>query len=116
MRYGYLPEASERISRLVMGSMVFSVDRQALADELLDRFLEAGGSAVDTARVYAGGTSEIACGIRFVCANWVTSIVSAGSDAGLLSSSVVSSFSASAGLPCIAATRDRLICAGAKSG
>jgi aryl-alcohol dehydrogenase-like predicted oxidoreductase len=62
MRYGNIPEVSGRISRLVMGSMVFSVDRQALAYELLDRFLEAGGSAVDTARVYAGGTSEIAFG------------------------------------------------------
>jgi aryl-alcohol dehydrogenase-like predicted oxidoreductase len=67
MRYGNLPEVNERVSRLVMGSMVFSVDRQPLADELLDRFLEAGGSAVDTARVYAGGTSEIAFG------NWLQS-------------------------------------------
>jgi len=42
--------------------MVFSTDKQALANELLDRFVEAGGTAVDTARVYARGTSEPAFG------------------------------------------------------
>ena len=45
-----------------MGSMVFSTDNQQLADALLDRFVEAGGTAVDTARVYARGTSEPAFG------------------------------------------------------
>jgi 1-deoxyxylulose-5-phosphate synthase len=67
MRYGSLPEVDGRVSRLVMGSMVFSTEKQALTNELLDRFLEAGGTAIDTARVYAKGTSEEAFG------NWLRS-------------------------------------------
>src|SRR5438477_7426189 len=59
-RYGLLPNGSRPVSRLVLGSIAFSTDDQALADELLDRFVEAGGTAVDTARVYARGSSELA--------------------------------------------------------
>lgn len=62
MRYGNIPKVSGWISRLVMGSMVFSTENQPLADALLDRFVEAGGTVVDTARVYAHGTSEPAFG------------------------------------------------------
>jgi aryl-alcohol dehydrogenase-like predicted oxidoreductase len=62
MRYGSIPNVGGRVSRLVMGSMVFSTQDQALADELLDRFVDAGGSAVDTARIYARGASEPAFG------------------------------------------------------
>ncbi|MBV9325699.1 MAG: aldo/keto reductase [Chloroflexi bacterium] len=62
MRYGHIPNVNRRTSRLVMGSMVFSVEKQALTNNLLDRFVEAGGSAVDTARVYAQGASEVAFG------------------------------------------------------
>ena len=65
MRYGTLPDVSGRVSRLVMGSMVFSVENQQRTNELLDRFVEAGGTAVDTARVYSKGTSEEAFG------NWL---------------------------------------------
>jgi len=45
--------------------MVFSTEKQALTNELLDRWVEVGGTAVDTARVYAKGTSEEAFG------NWL---------------------------------------------
>jgi len=62
MKYGSLPDVDGRVSRLVMGSMVFSTEKQDLTNELLDRFLEAGGTAIDTARVYAKGTSEEAFG------------------------------------------------------
>src|SRR3954468_6011616 len=48
-----------------MGRMVFSIEKQAETNALLDRFLEAGGTAVDTARVYAKGTSEEAFGNWF---------------------------------------------------
>ena len=65
MRYGTLPDVSGRVSRLVMGSMVFSIENQQRTNDLLDRFVEAGGTAVDTARVYAKGTSEQAFG------NWL---------------------------------------------
>lgn len=62
MRYGSVPYVSDRISRLVLGSMVFSTEKQQLTNALLDRFVAAGGTAVDTARVYAGGSSEPAFG------------------------------------------------------
>lgn len=65
MRYGSLPDVSGRVSRLVMGSMVFSIENQQRTNDLLDRFVAAGGTAVDTARVYSKGTSEEAFG------NWL---------------------------------------------
>lgn len=62
MRYGSIPGVGDRVSRLVMGSMVFSMERFDLTGDLLDRFVEAGGTTVDTARVYAKGSSEKAFG------------------------------------------------------
>lgn len=64
MRYGSIAGVGGRVSRLVMGSMVFGTepDRFANTCKLLDRFVEAGGTTVDTARVYAQGTSERAFG------------------------------------------------------
>lgn len=67
MKYGSIPDVDRRVSRLVLGSMVFSTGKQAETDALLDRWVEAGGTAVDTARVYSGGTSEQAFG------NWLQS-------------------------------------------
>lgn len=64
MRYGTIEGVGDRVSRLVLGSMVFSTEPSALRNawQLLDRFVAAGGTAVDTARIYAGGTSESAFG------------------------------------------------------
>ncbi|HLZ10491.1 MAG TPA: aldo/keto reductase [Chloroflexota bacterium] len=64
MRYGSVPGVGDRVSRLVMGSMVFSTDPERFENtcQLLDRFVEVGGTTVDTARVYAKGTSERAFG------------------------------------------------------
>jgi aryl-alcohol dehydrogenase-like predicted oxidoreductase len=62
MRYGTIPGVDKRVSRLVMGSMVMSTDRYENTCALLDRFVEAGGTAVDTARVYGRGSSEKAFG------------------------------------------------------
>jgi aryl-alcohol dehydrogenase-like predicted oxidoreductase len=64
MRYGSIPGIGDRVSRLVMGSMVFSTEPEALENtcRLLDHFAAAGGTAVDTARVYASGSSEAAFG------------------------------------------------------
>ena len=67
MRYGQIPNVDKPVSRLVLGSMVFSTEKQQLTDDLLDRFVEAGGNAVDTARVYTRGSSEVAFG------NWLKS-------------------------------------------
>src|SRR5215471_15305307 len=64
MRYGSIPGVGDRVSRLVLGSMVFSTEPDKIDDtfRLLDRFVGAGGTAVDTARIYRGGTSEVAFG------------------------------------------------------
>jgi 1-deoxyxylulose-5-phosphate synthase len=64
VQYGFIPGVGDRVSRLVLGSMVFSTEPDKLANtlRLLDRFVAAGGTAVDTARIYGKGTSEAAFG------------------------------------------------------
>jgi aryl-alcohol dehydrogenase-like predicted oxidoreductase len=64
MRYGSIPGLGDRVSRLVLGSMVFATEPDAFdnACRLLDRFAAAGGTTVDTARIYARGSSESAFG------------------------------------------------------
>lgn len=64
MRYGSIRGVEKRVSRLVLGSMVFGVEPERYANtvKLLDRFVEAGGTTVDTARVYGRGSSERAFG------------------------------------------------------
>ncbi len=63
MRYGEIPEVGERLSRFVLGSMVFSPERLDNTYALLDGFVAAGGNVVDTAHVYARGQSEVALGM-----------------------------------------------------
>lgn len=58
MLYGTIPGVGEPFSRLVLGSMIISPDHREVAFDLLDAFAAAGGTAVDTARSYARGTSE----------------------------------------------------------
>jgi aryl-alcohol dehydrogenase-like predicted oxidoreductase len=64
MRYGSIPGVGDRVSRLVLGSMAFSLEPEGfdITCRLLDRFTSAGGTTVDTARIYARGTSESAFG------------------------------------------------------
>jgi aryl-alcohol dehydrogenase-like predicted oxidoreductase len=64
MRYGSISGVGDRVSKLVLGSMVLSTapERFDNSCRLLDRFAAAGGTTVDTARIYAGGTSEQALG------------------------------------------------------
>jgi 1-deoxyxylulose-5-phosphate synthase len=50
------------LSRLVLGSMVFHPDSDALTFELMDAWRAAGGNVVDTAHIYQGGNSERALG------------------------------------------------------
>jgi aryl-alcohol dehydrogenase-like predicted oxidoreductase len=63
MRYAYFPPLSRKLSRLVLGSMVFSREALDLTFELLDAWRAMGGNVVDTAHVYAGGESERALGL-----------------------------------------------------
>jgi aryl-alcohol dehydrogenase-like predicted oxidoreductase len=58
MKYGSVAGVDRPVSRLVMGSMVFSARPLEEVHRLYDRFLEAGGNAFDTARVYGRGETE----------------------------------------------------------
>jgi aryl-alcohol dehydrogenase-like predicted oxidoreductase len=62
VRYAAIPGIGDRISRLVLGSDIISSERADLANSLLDTFVEAGGTAIDTARSYGNGTSEAVIG------------------------------------------------------
>jgi aryl-alcohol dehydrogenase-like predicted oxidoreductase len=48
---------SKPVSRLVLGTMVMQPGRLPLTDELMDGFIEAGGTIIDTARIY--GTEPV---------------------------------------------------------
>jgi aryl-alcohol dehydrogenase-like predicted oxidoreductase len=57
MKYGSVAGVSDRISRLVLGSGAFATLQDSWA-ELLERFVAAGGTAIDTAYSYGRGESE----------------------------------------------------------
>jgi aryl-alcohol dehydrogenase-like predicted oxidoreductase len=58
MSYLSIPGIDMPVSRVAMGTVSFSPDDYPRAAELLDAFLERGGTAVDTAHVYGRGASE----------------------------------------------------------
>ncbi len=62
MTYTYFAPLERDLSRLVLGSMVFSTEKLDLTFELMDAWVAAGGNVVDTAHVYGGGSSERALG------------------------------------------------------
>jgi aryl-alcohol dehydrogenase-like predicted oxidoreductase len=62
MRYLNIPGIDKPISRIALGTASYSPDRYERAVELLDAFVEAGGTCVDTAHVYGHGASERALG------------------------------------------------------
>ena len=53
MKYLQFPALKRDLSRLVLGSMVFSREALDLTYELLDAWVELGGNVVDTAHVYS---------------------------------------------------------------
>jgi 1-deoxyxylulose-5-phosphate synthase len=64
VKYGTIPGVAKPVSRLVMGSMVFGTEPEKYENtsRILDAFLAAGGTTIDTARVYGRGSSEKAVG------------------------------------------------------
>jgi aryl-alcohol dehydrogenase-like predicted oxidoreductase len=59
MDYRTLGYSGCAVSSLCLGTMTFGVEAdEAVAHQQLDRFVEAGGTLVDTADVYGGGRSE----------------------------------------------------------
>ncbi|MFW6163035.1 MAG: aldo/keto reductase [Planctomycetota bacterium] len=61
----HVPVLNRSVSRLGMGSMIFSPERKGLVFELLDRFAKRGGNLIDSSEVYGGGRSEEAIGLYF---------------------------------------------------
>ncbi|MFD2081163.1 Predicted oxidoreductase [Actinopolymorpha cephalotaxi] len=59
MEHRYLGRTGLRVSELCLGTMSFGQSSdEATSHKMLDRFVEAGGTFVDTADVYGTGTSE----------------------------------------------------------
>ena len=59
MEYRRLGNSGCAVSNLALGTMTFGTETdEAGAHEQLDRFVDAGGTLVDTADVYSGGVSE----------------------------------------------------------
>src|SRR6476619_1568306 len=59
MEYRPLGRTGCAVSTLALGTMTFGAESdEDVSHAQLDRFLEAGGTLVDTADVYTGGTSE----------------------------------------------------------
>ncbi len=61
MELRFLGRTGTRVSELCMGAMTFGRENEASETDshaMLDRFVEAGGTFIDTANVYSRGTSE----------------------------------------------------------
>lgn len=63
MRYRLLGHSGLKVSELALGAMTFGTETgfgvdKAESRQVYDRFREAGGNFIDTANVYAAGTSE----------------------------------------------------------
>ena len=62
MKYGQVQGLTRPVSRIGLGSVMFSPDRKEFSGELLDSFVEQGGNCIDTAWVYGKGAAEKAVG------------------------------------------------------
>ena len=58
MRYGAVDGVEKPVFRLVLGTMIISIEERERSFALLDAAVEAGINALDTANVYASGNSE----------------------------------------------------------
>jgi len=58
MPYGQVAGVPVPVARLVLGTMIVSIQERERSFELLDGVFSMGGNAFDTAHVYAGGQSE----------------------------------------------------------
>jgi aryl-alcohol dehydrogenase-like predicted oxidoreductase len=62
MEYLQLDGISKPVSRLGMGTMALTTQDPAYSFSLMDRFIEGGGTLIDTAHVYGGGDCEKSLG------------------------------------------------------
>ena len=58
MQYGQISGIDKPVSRLVLGTMIVSIQEAERSFALLDAVFEMGGNTLDTAHVYGGGNSE----------------------------------------------------------
>jgi len=58
MQYGTIDGVDKPVARLVLGTMIVSIQERERSFALLDAVLEQGGNTLDTAHGYAGGNSE----------------------------------------------------------
>jgi aryl-alcohol dehydrogenase-like predicted oxidoreductase len=60
MRYGTVTGLGQQVSRLVLGTAIFSTDRPDQAFSVLDTYVDSGGNGIDTAHIYGvDGTSSL---------------------------------------------------------
>jgi 1-deoxyxylulose-5-phosphate synthase len=62
MKYGSIAGLQKPVSRLIMGTMIYSPDNMPLTCAMLDSFVSLGGNTLDTAHVYGQGDAERAVG------------------------------------------------------
>ncbi len=62
MTYGRIPGIDKPVSRLVMGTMIYSPQNLPFTCAMLDEFVALGGTAIDTAHQYGRGDAERALG------------------------------------------------------
>ena len=59
MDYRYLGRTGLKVSELCLGTMTFgAATDEATGHQMLDRFVDVGGTFIDTADVYSAGKSE----------------------------------------------------------
>lgn len=64
MEHISIPGVRKPVSRLALGTMIFSPDNLPHASSILNSFLECGGTLIDTAHGYGRGASEKGIGAR----------------------------------------------------
>jgi len=62
MKYGSIAGLQKPVSRLIMGTMIYSPGDMPLTCAMLDSFVSLGGNTLDTAHIYGQGDSERAVG------------------------------------------------------
>lgn len=58
-----IPGVEQEVSRLILGTMMYSPAQYEHSTKMLDSFFEAGGNALDTAHIYGGGNSQKLIGL-----------------------------------------------------
>jgi aryl-alcohol dehydrogenase-like predicted oxidoreductase len=62
MLYGSIAGVGDRVSRVILGGLSFKPDDASRTADLLDRYVAAGGTTVDTAHSYGRGADELGLG------------------------------------------------------